>query len=115
MKNKRRFPRFGIASLAEISIPETGEIIEALVNSISRGGIGIYSPVPLDIGRELNIKISFLQTNGNEEVTEIIPGRVVWVKEFYKNFVVGITFTSLDWTRHSTLLNYLESAGQGLA
>lgn len=89
--------------------------MEAFISSISRGGIGIYSPRKLNVGQDLDVKISFLQTNGNEEITEIIPGRVVWVKEFHNNFVVGISFTTLDSLRHSKLLSYIEAAAQGSA
>lgn len=115
MKEKRKSPRFGIASLAEISLPGSDKLMDAFISSISRGGIGIYSPQRMDVGQDLDVKISFLQTNGNEEVTEIIPGKVVWVKEFYDNFVVGISFTTLDNLRHAKLLSYIEAAAQGSA
>lgn len=89
--------------------------MEAFISSLSRGGIGIYSPQRLEVGLDLDVKISFLQNNGNEEVTEIIPGRVVWVKEFHSNFVVGISFTTLDNLRYAKLLSYIEAAAQGSA
>lgn len=115
MKEKRKHPRYGIASMAQIFLQESGEPIDAFISSISRGGIGIYSPEQLKVGQELDVKISFLQTNGNEEVTEIIPGKVVWVKGFYDNFVIGIAFTTLDSLRHAKLLSYIEAAAQGSA
>ena len=115
MKEKRKSPRYGIASIAEIILPDLEEPIDAFVNSLSRGGIGIYSPNRMELGQDLNVKISFLQTNGNEEVTEIIPGKVVWVKEFHTNYVIGIAFTTLDSLRHSLLLSYIEAAAQGSA
>lgn len=115
MQEKRKYPRYGIASIAEISLPGSEGTMEAFISSISRGGIGIYSPMKLNVGQDLDVKISFLQTNGNEEITEIIPGRVVWVKEFHNNFVVGISFTTLDSLRHSKLLSYIEAAAQGSA
>lgn len=115
MKEKRKYPRYGIASLAGISLPGSDEAVDAFISSISRGGVGIYSPYRMDVGLDLNVKISFLQTNGNEEVTEIIPGKVVWVKEFHNNFVIGISFTTLDNLRHTKLLSYIEAAAQGSA
>ena len=115
MNDKRQSARFGIASMAEITFPDSEEVMEALISSISKGGLGIYSPTILTVGRELDIKISFLQTNGNEEITEIIPGRVVWTKKFHNNFVIGIAFLTFDHTRQSTLLSYLEAAAQGTA
>ncbi len=113
--DKRKSPRFGIPSMAEISLLNSDEVMEAFISSISKGGIGIYSPRRLPIGMELDVKISFLQTNGNEEITEIIPGKVVWNKEFHNNFVIGIAFLTFDNLRHSLLLSYLEAASQGLA
>lgn len=114
MSEKRRFPRYGIASLAEIYL-SSGETIEAFVSSISMGGVGIYSPSRIEVGTDLDVKISFLQTNGNEEVTEIIPGRVAWIREFYHNYVIGISFTTLDTVKHAKLLDYLEAANRGSA
>lgn len=115
MQNKRRHPRFGIASIARISFPDSDETTDAFISSIGQGGIGIYSYKRLEIGLDINIQISFLQTNGNAEITEIIPGRVVWVKEFQQNFVVGISFATLDTLKHSNLLHYIEAASQGTA
>src|SRR3990170_4454727 len=115
MNDKRKFPRFGIASMAEISLPGSDEGMEAFISSIGKGGLGIYSPQSLPVGQELDVKISFLQTNGNEEITEIIPGKVVLNKEFHNNFVIGIAFLTFDNLRHSLLLSYLEAASQGVA
>ena len=115
MNDKRQSPRYGIASMAEITFPDSDEVMDALISSISKGGLGIYSPTILTVGRKLDIKISFLQTNGNEEITEIIPSKVVWTKKFHNNFVIGIAFLTFDNTMHSMLLNYLEAAAQGSA
>lgn len=114
-QEKRKYQRYGIASIAIIYILSTGESIEAFISSISQGGIGIYSQHIIDIGLDIDVQISFLQTNGNEEITETIPGQVVWVKNLQKNFVIGITFTTLDSVRHANLLNYIEAASQGMA
>ncbi len=115
VQEKRKSPRYGIASIANISFPDSSEKIEAFISSISQGGIGIYSQYKLEIGRDIDVRISFLQTNGNEEITEIIPGRVVWVKNLHQNFVIGISFSTLDSIRHANLLNYIEAASQGMA
>lgn len=115
MKEKRRFPRYGIASVAEISFPDSEDAFDAFVSSISRGGIGVYAQQKMEIGQDLNVKISFLQTNGNEEISEIIPGRVVWVKEFHGNFVIGIAFATMDSLKHSKILSYIEAAAHGSA
>jgi len=109
---KRTHARYGIASLAEVTFPESGEAVDALVSNVSQGGIGIYSPVPLTVGRDVRVKISFLQTNGNQEVTEVIPGKVAWVKPLHNHFVIGITFTVLDSDRHSNLLNTIQGASR---
>ncbi len=115
VNEKRKFPRYGIASIAEISIPDSDETYDAFISSISRGGIGVYSQQKMEIGQDLNVKISFLQTNGNEEITEIIPGRIVWVKEFHGNYVVGIAFATMDSLKHSKILSYIEAAAHGSA
>ncbi len=115
MRNKRKHPRYGIASIAEITFRDSEETIEALISTIGKGGIGIYSSKQLPSGLELTVRISFLQTNGNEEVTEIIPGRVMWSREFHNNYVIGIAFTTFDSVKQSLLLSYLEAASQGTA
>ncbi len=114
-QEKRHYPRYGIASIANISFPGSDETIEAFISSISQGGVGIYSQQKIEIGTDIDVRISFLQTNGNEEMTEIIPGRVVWVKNIHQNFVIGISFATLDSVRHSKLLDYIEAASQGMA
>lgn len=96
-QEKRHYPRYGIASIANISFPgSSDDTIEAFISSIGQGGLGIYSHQKIEIGTDIDIRISFLQTNGNEEITEIIPGRVVWVKNIHQNFVIGISFATLD-------------------
>ena len=115
MKENRKYPRYGIASMAGIYLSGSEEPMEAFVSSIGRGGLGIYSPMRIDAGENLMVKITFLQTNGNEEVSEIIPGKVVWVKVFHDGFVIGIAFTTLDNLRYSKLLSYIEAAAQGTA
>lgn len=115
MQENRKYPRYGIASMAEIYLTGSEEPMEAFISSISRGGIGIYSSKKIAVGENLMVKISFLQTNGNEEVSEIIPGKVVWVKEFHDGFVVGIAFNTLDNLKYSKLLSYIEAAAQGSA
>ncbi len=115
MKEKRKYPRYGIASIAEITFSESEEPLEAFISSISKGGVGIYSPQKMGVGQKLDVKITFLQTNGNEEITEIIPGKVVWVKTLHDSFVVGMAFTTLDNLRYSKLLSYIEAAAQGSA
>ncbi len=115
MEEKRKNPRYGIASIAELYFPESEEPMESFISSISKGGVGIYSPQKMNVGQNLDVKITFLQTNGSEEVSEIIPGKVVWVKVLHDSFVVGIAFTTLDNLRHSKLLSYIEAAAQGSA
>ena len=115
MKENRKHPRYGIASMAGIYLSGSEEPMEAFISSIGRGGVGIYSPKRIEAGKNLMVKISFLQTNGNEEVSEIIPGKVVWVREFHDWFVIGIAFTTLDNLRYSKFLSYIEAAVQGSA
>ncbi|MBI5197637.1 MAG: PilZ domain-containing protein [Nitrospirae bacterium] len=108
----RIYARYGISSLAMVTIPGTGEVIDALVSNVSRGGVGIYTQSPLPVGLAVRIQVSFLQTNGNQEITEIIPGRVIWVKPLHKHFVVGIAFTALDDHLHSNLIESLNEAAR---
>jgi Tfp pilus assembly protein PilZ len=111
----REHARYGIASLAEVHYLESGVRVDGLVSNVSRGGIAIYTEEPLKTGQNVRVKISFLQTNGNQEITEVIPGRVLWTKPLHNHYVVGIAFTSLDEHRHAVLLQNLEYAAKGEA
>lgn len=107
---RRTHERYGIASLAEITLVSTGEVLDGLVSNVSQGGVGVYLEHPVPEGIDVRIRLAFLQTNGNQEITEIIPGRVVWVRPLHKIYVAGIQFTALDPERHRVLLQVLDQA-----
>lgn len=107
---RRTHERYGIASLAEITLVSTGEVLDGLVSNVSQGGVGVYLEQPVPEGVEVRIRLAFLQTNGNQEITEIIPGRVVWVRTLHRVYVAGIQFTTLDPDRHKALFQVLDEA-----
>ena len=60
MKENRKYPRYGIASMAGIYLSGSEEPMEAFVSSIGRGGIGIYSPKRIEAGEDLMVKIGMV-------------------------------------------------------
>lgn len=74
MSNKRKHERVNVTIKSEVQSPESITLSKTV--NISRGGLFISTPEPLDQGSEVNLAI---QIPGGEIVQ--IKGRVKWVRQ----------------------------------
>ncbi len=74
---RRRYPRFSIDLPIEYYRLPSPEKKQGRVSNISEGGIMIYLPEKLDIGRQLRVKV-FFPAESNLTAMEVI-GEVVWI------------------------------------
>lgn len=87
----RKWYRYHFFGKAEITVSEDTTIVDASVANISFAGIGIYSPVPIDKGKKIKMKISFIDSNGKVR-KDFTEGKVDWLTKFGKIYLMGIFF-----------------------
>lgn len=110
---KRRFERVAIRSLSRVFPEGSGDGLEAFVEDIGRGGLGLYVMRPLAVDRSVTVKLEFTDPRGLNRV-ESISGRVVWANPSENQYRVGIQFSeAVSPMRNAGLFAYLESVGLG--
>ncbi len=89
-KNYRRYPRFSIFARAVILRRDAGSPgqVNAMVNTISQGGIGFYSDVLLEKATPVSVEL----TVGGFEGTETLEGRIASICPQGKDYFIGIAF-----------------------
>jgi Tfp pilus assembly protein PilZ len=99
--------------MAHLTVQYSGsdESFEAYSCNVCYGGMGFYSSNPVQVGREILIKI-FYSPDGNTELLENIAGTVRWCKPIGKMYGAGVQFKVLDPDRQPLLFTYIESALQ---
>jgi hypothetical protein len=103
----RKWYRYHFFGKAEITVAEDKTVVDASVANISLAGIGIYSPVPIDKGKKIKIKISFIDKSGKvrEDFTE---GKVDWLSKLGNIYLMGIFFDEeLNVIDQPTLVKHL--------
>jgi Tfp pilus assembly protein PilZ len=91
--DRRLWRRYPIFARVDIKISNESEetVIEGHLNSISEGGIGVYSAVPMKIGAEISMDIEFFGNEGKIE-NDTIEGKVAWLSKQGNIYFVGISF-----------------------
>ena len=92
-EERRVAPRRTIALSAVVRIPGVAPLV-ALTVDVSRGGIGLLSPVAVELDKQLNISMTFDVCG--ESSTVIITGRVRYCARQAKQFRIGLQFVNLD-------------------
>ena len=105
----RKYRRINMMNSAEVMLPGDQSGIEALVDNVSYGGIGLYIPSQIAEGTEAIIRIIYNQGKG-EKISETLSGTVRWCRPFGTWYGVGIEFKYLNPKEHGRLLNYLDQA-----
>jgi hypothetical protein len=103
----RKWYRYHFFGKAEITISGENTIVDASVANISFAGIGIYSPVPIDKGNKVKIKISFIDRNGKVR-KDFTEGKIDWISKLGNIHLIGIFFDEeLNVFSQSTLIKHL--------
>jgi c-di-GMP-binding flagellar brake protein YcgR len=92
MINHRRHKRVPITGTVTLTFKDKNEFrsIQALLCSISLGGIGLYADEPIEDDTSISITINFLSFDGIK--TESIEGRVVYSRNIGDIDFMGIQF-----------------------
>jgi c-di-GMP-binding flagellar brake protein YcgR len=92
MINQRRHKRVPITGTATLKFEDKGEFrsIQALLGSISLGGIGLYADDPIEDDTGVSITINFISVDGIK--TDSIEGCVVYNKNIGGIYFMGIQF-----------------------
>ena len=98
----RRYPLFAQVAIKRKSESEEAAI-EGVASSISEGGLGVYTSVPIRIGTDISFDIDFLGAEGKKE-TDTVEGQVVWLSKQGDVYFVGIFFKeTLNPEKHPKL------------
>lgn len=110
MSERRRHSRPSIIGKITVSTAASQSVVEGFTINISRGGIGFYMPIPLEMNTEVHLVLRF--RDENEEVEEGLAGRVRWIKPLGTFYAVGVQFTELKEDRNPLTMAYIELAGK---
>ncbi len=107
-REKRRYLRVTITSIARVSVSGDAAGFEAYVGGISRGGLEVYCERSLPAGTRLDIEIRFINDQG-ATVAEKVAGCVRWSSQFSGAYVAGIEFDRIiSVDEHPALDAYLD-------
>jgi hypothetical protein len=105
--NTRKWYRYQFFGKATVTVPKENIVIETTVANISFSGIGIYSPTPIGKGKNVKIKVSFIDRAGKIQ-EDITTGKVDWQSKFKNTYLIGIIFDEeLNIINQSRLLEHL--------
>ncbi len=113
MQDRRQHERFSITSLADLEVQGTDERVEAYVMNVSRNGVGLYSPKPLEAGQAVTVNLTF--NHHGELHTESIAGTVIRSNPHVGVHLIGVRFDKLDEQQHPELINFIEERERQLA
>ncbi len=113
MNERRTHERFSITSLADLEVDGSGEHIEAYVMNVSRNGVGLYSPTPVDVGKEVTVHLTF--NHHGELHTESTTGEVIRSNPHVGVHLIGIRFEGLTESTHPELVSFISERERQLA
>jgi len=106
---RRKAKRLIITAVAEVNDLKDNFLQEGYVGNISVTGIGVFMRHPLEVGHQVEIKMSFYTLSGIKDVGQI-RGKIKRVEPISNVCNVGIEFDGLDPTKDRELISYLLSA-----
>ncbi|NWF52241.1 MAG: PilZ domain-containing protein [Nitrospirae bacterium] len=89
--SNRKWYRYHFFGTAFIEVLKENSKIDATIADISFSGMGIYSPVPINKGKKVMVKISFINISG-KTCEDDVKGRIDWQRKFGNTYLVGIFF-----------------------
>ncbi len=113
MHERRSHERFSITSLADLEVDGSSERIEAYVMNVSRNGVGLYSPTPIEVGNEVTVHLTF--NHHGELHTESATGEVIRSNPHVGVHLIGIRFDGLTQTTHPELISFIGERERQLA
>ena len=99
--------RYYLLGEAKIELLKDKTILDTHIANISFSGIGLYSPIPIDNGRKVKIKVSFFDIARKVQST-CIEGNTIWHSKLGDAYLMGIRFDEeLNVTKQPVLFKRL--------
>jgi c-di-GMP-binding flagellar brake protein YcgR len=89
--SNRKWYRYHFFGTASIQVLKENTKIDATIADISFSGMGIYSPEPINKGKKVMVRISFINTSG-KTCEDNVTGRIDWQLKFGNIYLIGISF-----------------------
>jgi hypothetical protein len=103
----RKWYRYNFFGKAEITIFEDRTVVDTSIANISFAGLGLYSSVSIGQGKQVQIKISFIDSKGKVQ-KDYTAGKVDWVSKLGKSYLMGIFFDEeLNAVKQPLLIKHL--------
>lgn len=81
--------------------------------NVSRNGVGLYSPRPIEVGKSLTVHLTF--NHHGELHTESVDGSVIRCNPHVGVHLIGVRFEGLSESEHTELLNFIIERERQLA
>lgn len=107
MVNRRQHPRLVLSGWVEV-LRDTRERVEVSGINIGSGGIGVYSPLKMDLDEEVTLVLHFIDHQVGK-VPESLRATIRWVKPIGNYYEIGFQFGYLDPNNQALLISYMES------
>ncbi len=108
--HQRKHKRVPISAVAAVAFNDEdgAHSVEAMVGSISFGGIGLYSDDPITEGTDVSTTINFISIGGAMEQA-VIEGNVIYNKIIGHLCYTGIQFDEeINQTNHPSLYEHIQ-------
>ena len=109
---QRAHPRFAVDMDARIST-DMGRY-KVRTHDLSRGGISVYVPFPLDSGSTFTIELALIFGQNAQSEPLVLLARVVWCTHHQDGYQVGASFLSIDDQTRQYLQMFLNFLSEGL-
>ena len=106
MEDRRRNRRIRMVSHLEVMFNDNGSWINAFTTNVSKEGLGFCTGKEVEAGRNVEIKIYFDQSS-NKQVSEMIPGKIKWVKQISRIYEAGVQFIDADMRKYPFLAQHV--------
>lgn len=108
---RRSYPRFSVDLPVEYSFQDSSINHPARIGNISEGGLLVYFPEKIDIGKKLKMRLFFSlgpTLNSIEMLTEVVWNDI-HLEDDWKDYRSGVKFIDISEENLNKLKNFLKS------
>ncbi len=111
---RRRYPRFSVDLPAEYSFEDSSLNYSAKIGNISEGGLLVYFPEKIDIGKKLKMRLFFSYGTSLSEIEMLTE--VVWhdihLEKGWGDYRSGVKFIDISEENLDKLKNFIKSLSE---
>ncbi len=109
----RAHPRFALEMNARVTT-EMGRY-RARTHDLSRGGVSIYLPFPLDVGATFSLDLILMFGENAQSEPLTLAAQVVWCTHKAEGYQVGASFLTMDAQTQQYLQMFLNFLSEGVS